>query len=883
MFEALDCCNVIGLDTETGTRYTATDTELIRFSHKLPEGYQITDYSDTYSCYAAVVKAAAYISMHPEMAAELRKEVIGYNDLERYIKEYALKCLHPGDKLKDYDLISKISYPRFACTVGCSFEQIRDFTKSEQIFDSCSQQYFVMKDHSKDFVDYIIGRIRAGDNIAIVTFNMEYDFNALMCNIDPTYLQQNDIIDERLPTKIHSDKTITWKDADKSNKGCCKWVDAMLLAEKGMSIEKYGRIASDLYGRDLHKMENYDYNNIIECMEDLEPEPEELEYCYRDVKLALWGLAYLLRQHVPVLDKCGLLQRPSDLPITCSHLYDMVNVINTLDIDMTVNRSKRKKYFSSYRKNNARNNEKHFNPPDRNLYDYMRAGFGGGKIAFNPLILEEKLSGGKGYSLDLCSAYPYQMVNVYPDMAELFVMDDAYFQRTVKKCRKIADDIYSGNFINIINMFRYGWTARIQINGLMCKKDMQLPLCGNLDGKCKLQGDVRIIRNRILKAERIELTVTHADLIVIMAGYDYSDIIFQSGYVYQLKPMNTNLRRKFTAAAEFKSGLKRYTKMDYKKFPWEAFNLFCQQELLTGKEKPEEIKQIVEDAYQNSKVLFNGIYGKACQSLIHNKKFIDEDGNIAITEEEYKPRQGTCYTTGRYIATYTRLHLCVAYFIALRQIKPGDLILYAHTDSLKLYLYSPDPDDTIDRILTIYNKGIDSEIETFLQKNLKKCRKETEAEIRNTYKVIKDNGLGYLEDEYKNRFCKAVVCGNMRILTESEDGGCHITFSGINVPYVLSGGKKNYDPVKLDKYMRETGIFDLYDLYFNSGRKYTIFESCKTALDYKHYNMLLNPELGHICQTIKELPIEINGDPEAVARDIDNIWWWGEHLRCRLR
>ena len=38
--------------------------------------------------------------------------------------------------------------------------------------------------------------------------------------------------------------------------------------------------------------------------------------------------------------------------------------------------------------------------------------------------------------------------------------------------------------------------------------------------------------------------------------------------------------------------------------------------------------------------------------------------------------------------------------------------------------------------------------------------------------------------------------------------------------------------------------------------------------------MLLNPELGHICQTIKELPVEINGDPESIARDKDNIVWW---------
>lgn len=872
MYNILDSCDVIGFDTETGIRYTATDTDLIRFSRCLPENLVITDYSDTYDAYAAVVKAAAYISMHKEILDRFRKEVPEYSTLEEYIKAYALQCLHPGDRLKNYDLISKVTYPRYACLVGCDFSNIRNFDKAHDIFIKDNKVTFILKDDSISFVDYIIRRIRNGDNIAIVTFNMEYDFNALMCNVPPTYLQEHDILDERLPTKIHSDKTITWKDKNKNNKGCCKWVDAMLLAEKGMSIKRYGDIASRIYDEDLHKLETYDYDNVIYDIDDLYPDEEEKQYCYRDVQLALWGLSYLLRQHVEVLDRCGLLQRPSDLPITCSHLYDMVNVINTLDIDMTINRSKRKKYFSSYKKNNARTNEQHYNPPDRNLYDYLRGGFGGGKISFNPLILEKKLEGGKGYSLDLCSAYPYQIVNVYPDMSDIYIMDTDYFNRSLAKCRRIADSIYKGMFNNIIPSFIYGFTARIRIKHLIIKEDMQLPLLGNLDGRMKLYGEHRIIRNRLMKADCLDITVTHADLISIMSGYDYREIELISGFVYPLKLMNTNLRRKFVTAAEFKSGLKKFTKMDYKNFPWKEFNLFIGRELLTGKESPVEIKEIVEDAYQNSKVLFNGIYGKACQSLIHQKKYIDENGEISITEEDYKPRQGTCYTTGRYIATYTRLHLCMAYFIALRTIGPDDLILYAHTDSLKLYLYSTDPDSIVNDILTIYNKGIDAEILTFKNLALKTSRKPEE--IIKAVKVLQDNSIGYLEDELKNRFSKAVVCGNMRILTEDDKGNCHITFSGINVPYVLSGGKDKYDPDKLDKFMKEEGIFSLYDIFFCSGTKYTIFESCKTTLDYKHYNMVLNPELGHICQTIKELPIEINGDPEAAAADKDNTDWF---------
>ena len=415
---------------------------------------------------------------------------------------------------------------------------------------------------------------------------------------------------------------------------------------------------------------------------------------------------------------------------------------------------------------------------------------------------------------------------------------------------------------------------------LIIRPDMQLPLIGNQDGGIKLYGESRIVRNRILKADCIDISITHADLITILAGYEYGSIELINGYVYRLKPMNVNLRRKFSTAAEFKSALKVWTKKKDKDIlsEYKDFNKLSGMDLLSGKEKEEEVRQIVEDAYQNSKVLFNGIYGKACQSLIHNHKDIDEEGNITISEDEYKPRQGTCYTTGRYIATYTRLHLCMAYFISLRCIGRGDLILYAHTDSLKLFLYGDDHEEIVNRILNIYNKGIDDEIEYFRTYNLKRSRNA--AEIEETYKIIKDNGLGYLEDEKKNRFCKAVVCGNMRILTEDEEGNCHVTFSGINVPYVLSGGKGNYSPEKFHRMMKEKGIFRLYDEYFNTGKKYTIFESQKTALDYKHYNMVLNDELGHICQTIKEMPIEINGDPEAVARDIDNIQWLGVYYNA---
>ena len=871
MFKILDNSDVIGFDTETGTRYTASDTDFIEFCKSLPEELQIKDYSDTYDCYAAVVKAAAYISTHLDLLKQFQKKVSDYSNLERYIKEYALKSLHPADKLKDYDLISKITYPRFACVVGCDFKQIRNFSDSENIFYSENKTHFILKNDSVAFIDYLINRIKNGDNFAIVTFNMEYDFNALMCNVRPTYLIENEIIDERLPTKIHADKTITWK--CKNSAGCCKWVDAMLLAEKGLSIKKYGEIASRLYNKDYQKQE-YDYDNIIYSVNDLLPDSKELEYCYQDVKLALWGLAYLLRQHVKVLDQCNLLQKPSDLPITCSHLYDMVNVINTLEIDMSVNRSKRKKYFSSYKKNNAKNNEDHYNPPDKELYDFFKKGFGGGKISFNPLILEQKLTGGNGYSLDLCSAYPFQLINVYPDLQKIYIMDDNYFEKQLIKINKIAGIINQGDFVNIIPMFDHGFTARIRIKHVMLKSDQRLPLLGNLDGGCKLYGDHRIIRNRIIKADCLDITVTHADLITILAGYDIGQIELIKGYVYKLRPMNLNLRRKFIKAAEYKSLLKTYTKKDYKDFPYKDFNEAVGQDLLTGKETAEEVKSIVADAYQNSKVLFNGIYGKACQSLIHQKKFIDEEGNISITDEEYKPRQGTCYTTGRYIATYTRLHLCMAYFIALRKINKGDLILYSHTDSLKLYLFSKEHDKIITDILTAYNKGVDDETEYFYLYNLKRCRKkETENELNNAYKVLQNNGIGYLEDEYKNRFNKAVVCGNMRILTESEND-CHITFSGLNVPYVLSGGKENYNPVQLQKYIKKEGIFNLYDKYFCSGRKYTIFESCKTTLDYKHYNMVLNPELGHICQTIKELPVEINGDSTSLAIDQDNINYW---------
>ena len=874
MFESLYDAQIIGFDTETGIRYTASDTQLLEFSQTLPEEYRITDYCDTYDCYVAVVKAAAYISQNLEVLMRFRQSVDNVSLLEQYIRQYAVDCLYSGDRMKNYDLISKISYPRYGCLVGTDFENIKDFEKAEDIFYSDRKETFILKDYSKDFIDLIIAKIRAGQNFAIVTFNLEYDFNALMCNVDPCYLHEQNIIDERLPTKIHADKTITWKDADKSNKGCCKWVDAMLLSEKGMSIKRYGEIASDLYQKDYHKMDTYDYDNVIYTPEDLQPTDEELRYCFRDVQLALWGLSYLLRQHVSILNKCNLLQKPADLPITCSHLYDMVNVVNTLDINLKVSPSRRKKYFSSYKKNTAKENEQHYNPETEDLYRYLKKGFGGGKISFNPLHLEEKLSGGHGYSLDLCSAYPFQTVNVYPDMSELYIIDKDYFNRSMEKIEKIAADINKGNFVNIIDKFRYGWTARINIYDLKLKPDMQLPLLGDNDGALKVHGNSRQIRNRLIEADNLEITVTHADMITIAACYDYSEILLQSGYVYRLRPMNTNLRRKFTSAGEFKSTIKKYTKMPYKDFPVEEFNQYAGQQILSVNDTEAEHDSKLSAAYANSKVLYNGIYGKACQSLIHSKKFIDEEGNISITQDEYKPRQGTCYTTGRYIATYTRLHLCMAYFIALRNIAAGDLILYAHTDSLKIYLYSPDHLERINRILSIFNSGIKSETDLYLKRMDKTSNEVTKAEILKAWHVITDNGIGLLEDEIKNRFTKVIVCGNMRILTEDDNGNCHVTFSGVNVPYVLSGGKANYQPDKYKQLLKDKGIFNLYDEYFRSGRTYTMYESCKTTLDYKHYNLVLNPELGHICQTVKEMPIEINGEEEKVKRDKENIEYW---------
>ena len=68
--------------------------------------------------------------------------------------------------------------------------------------------------------------------------------------------------------------------------------------------------------------------------------------------------------------------------------------------------------------------------------------------------------------------------------------------------------------------------------------------------------------------------------------------------------------------------------MPFKDFPVNEFNDYVGQEILSEKDTEAEHDNKIAAAYQNSKVLYNGIYGKACQSLIHSKKYIDEEGNI---------------------------------------------------------------------------------------------------------------------------------------------------------------------------------------------------------------------------------------------------------------
>lgn len=390
-------------------------------------------------------------------------------------------------------------------------------------------------------------------------------------------------------------------------------------------------------------------------------------------------------------------------------------------------------------------------------------------------------------SYDFASSYPAVMIaEKYPcgtgRLKKIESLEDA------KRLMKIYCCVFDCEFVNIRD--RFVWDHYIS------------------ESKCQILEGKETDNGRIVRADRLGITITNVDFEIIEKTYQWDEIAIRNFRIYP----RDYLPRDFMRA------------------------------VLTFYKKKTELKGVEgsEIEYMNSKENVNSLYGMTATDIVREKFTLDGEDWISEEPDEeselrkYNDRKNRflCYQWGLFVTSYARRNL----WSAILELK--DDYIYSDTDSVKIRNAESHQD-----YFKRYNERIRKKIDLALQTRGFDAEMARPATIEGKVKQ-----LGAWEND--GSYTRFKTLGAKRYLVEKKDGKISLTVSGLNgkfaIPYMERLAKE-----------RNESIFDLFDegLYIPKGET---GKNLHTYIDYPQ-NGLLTDEWGNVAEYDELSSVHLEG------------------------
>lgn len=350
------------------------------------------------------------------------------------------------------------------------------------------------------------------------------------------------------------------------------------------------------------------------------------------------------------------------------------------------------------------------------IYNLLIESFQGGYTHANWIFADEVIENVD--SFDFTSSYPYVMTSFKYPMSE-FVKD---------------------NIKSVTDMYRlYAYLLVVRFKNIKCKYYNNFIS----SSKCRYIKGGKFDNGRIMSASEIEIVLTDIDFKLILETYNCEYEILES-----------------------------YSAL-YKYLPKLLINFILDKYV-----KKTELKGIEEEEinYQRVKAMFNSIYGMTVTNTIRNNVTYDnirgweeeELTNEEIIEllEKEKKKGFLSFSTGVWVTAYAR------YNLLSNLIKLDEKVLYADTDSLKIY------EGYNKNIIEEYNKNVKERIKYVSEILNIPIEKYSPKDIKGDKHL-----LGVFESETKKgdsfTYKKFITQGAKKYAVEDFKGNIKITVAGV--------------------------------------------------------------------------------------------------------
>lgn len=520
---------------------------------------------------------------------------------------------------------------------------------------------------------------------------------------------------------------------------CSYLLSGYSLAKLGDQLKKYkcAKMVGDL-----------DYSLVRHSRTELTP--KEVQYCTHDVIVVMNYIQELLEEYGNILR----------LPLT------KTGFVRKFCRKMCLYTKKEGRRQPDYR---YRHLIESLTLSGLDEFNMLQRSFAGGFTHANAEYVNETITDVDSY--DFTSSYPYVMVS------EQFPMSNG----VCVECKSMKQ------FEFLIS--KYCCVFDIEFTDIFSIRTQDMPISVS---KCFVKERAVENNGRLVCAERIVLSITDVDYLVIKNFYTWGQMRIGKMYCY----------RKGYLPHGFVSSI---------------LDLYEKKTTLKGVEGKET-------EYMNSKEMLNSCYGMCVTNPLrdefiygddwYEKKLSHSEMVDMLVKYNTSMNRFLFYPWGVFVTAYARRNL----FTAIAEL--GDDYIYSDTDSVKVK-----NGDKHKNYFSAYNNIVENKLRAackFHRIDINKCMPET---IKGITKVL---GVW----DYEGRYKRFKTLGAKRYMTEDAGGVVSLTVSGVN--------KKSAIPYLLKEYGKE-GIFDAFTNYLSippraTGKNihtYIDYEQKGTVTDYK--------------------------------------------------